>query len=369
MKFLFLVLFCTQSTFALAQMQAAEKVAMVIGVSRYDVISPLTNCAKDATDVAKELISLKFKVVLLTDADLETIHHTLDSLKKTLKPGGTFLFYFSGHGLEMNNENFLFCKNSMPRSERDIPKETLPLGKVLEVIREAKSKTAIILLDACRNNTIVRSWRGRIPKEGLAAIKTPTGVFIGYAAAPGRTASGGIRSNSLYTEAILKFIDERDQTLDEMFTKVNRETRELSNGEQIPYKTSSLQEEFYFNQTIPGSMPEYRNESLDSLARAMINNKIFHKKDLIEVVLDLKGDSNWSKLSPVMVSIVSRSDVNKGKSIFNETFQMTPERRSIRIENFMAEGIYELMIGVCLLADMNKVNPTMYYKSFCFMVM
>lgn len=369
MKALLVILFSVQSVFSYAQLAAGEKIALVIGISNYEGVPILKNCVNDGTGMTKKLTGSKFKTISLPDATREEIIHALDSLTKTLKPEDTFLYYFSGHGMEFNGENYLFPKDAKPTSEKDIPEETVPLEKVLQVIKVTRVKTAIIILDACRNNTIVKTWRGRMPKEGLANIVTPSGIFIGYAAAPGRAASGGIRSNSLYTEAILKFIDIPNITIDEMFTKVNKEVRDQSFGLQVPHKMSSLQEEFYFNSTIPGLSPEYKNVSLDSIAKSSINKLAYSRKDSIEVSLEFKDDTTWSKISPVWVSIVRKSAENYGRSVYNDKVYIGDKNRNIRIGNFLVKGVYELMIGVYLLADTDKGNPTLYYKKFCFGVM
>lgn len=249
MKRIFYFLLTIQTAFAQVQKQVSEKIAVVIGVSKYEAVVPLKNSWNDANDLSRKLTELGFKVVLLLDPTLETVHLKLDSIKKTLKPSDTFLFFFSGHGIEYNGENYLFLKNSAPTSEKNIPEETLALNNVLGVMKTAKTKTGIIILDACRSNPFVESWRSFIPNKGLKEVDTPAGVFIGYAAAPGKTASGGIRSHSLYTEALLKYIEIKDISIDQLFTKVNKEVRMTSEGRQVPHKSSSLEEEFFFNMT------------------------------------------------------------------------------------------------------------------------
>ncbi|MGN6420622.1 MAG: caspase family protein [Pseudobacter sp.] len=236
-----------QTAFAQVQRQASEKIAVVIGVSNYEAVTPLKNCLNDANDLTQKLTKLGFNVVLLLDPDVKTVRQKLDSLKKKLQPSDTFLFFFSGHGIEYNGENYFFMKNSAPTSDKNIPEETVALNDVLGVIKFARTKTGIIILDACRSNPFVEKWRSFQSNKGLKDVDTPAGVFIGYAAAPGKAASGGIRNNSLYTEALLKFIEIRGISIDQLFTKINKEVRITSDGKQIPHKSSSLEEEFFFN--------------------------------------------------------------------------------------------------------------------------
>ena len=112
---------------------------------------------------------------------------------------------------------------------------------------EEAATTNIIILDACRNNPFARSWSRSTGGTGLAAINAPKGTFIGFATSPGSTAADGSGRNGIFTNAFLQNIKTPGITIDQLFNRINRTVDGLTNGAQIPWKSSSLQDDFYFN--------------------------------------------------------------------------------------------------------------------------
>ena len=153
-----------------------------------------------------------------------------------------------------------------------------PLNKLLGKIDFAKVHTSIVLLDACRDNPFAKNWNGRnYVSKGLASInQLPNGMFIGFAASPGQTASDGIRRNGTYTEAILKFIGENNLSIDVLFNRVNKEVRAETNNKQVPYKNSSLDDEFYFQKNgeeINNFTQEEFDKRVDTLVEAKLKER------------------------------------------------------------------------------------------------
>src|SRR5659263_94529 len=252
-----------------------RRIAIAVGVSNYEHAGILKNTLNDATDISNKLRLLGFDVTTILDPDVKSFNLKIDSITKLLTNKDIFMFYFSGHGAEYNGENYLFVKNSNPTSPTDMPYETYPIGKLLGRVEYTKVQTNIIILDACRSNPFVRSWtKDGNPREGLMNINAPAGSFIGFAASPGKTASDGIRKNGTYTEAILKYIELKNITIDELFNKVNKEVRIQSAGKQIPFKNSSLEDNYYFN--FDNTFKEiYATQNGDGPRLSPINRPIF----------------------------------------------------------------------------------------------
>jgi uncharacterized caspase-like protein len=70
--------------------------------------------------------------------------------------------------------------------------------------------------------------------------------LIAYSTAPGTTASDGSGTNGLYTEFLIKHINEPKTTITSMFQKVRLDVINKSNNEQIPWESTSLTADFYF---------------------------------------------------------------------------------------------------------------------------
>lgn len=373
-----------------------RKIAIAVGVSNYEYAGILKNTLNDATDISNKLRLLGFDVTSILDPDIKSFNLKIDSITKLLTNKDIFMFYFSGHGAEYNGENYLFVKNSNPTSPTDMPYETYPIGKLLGRIEYAKVQTNIIILDACRSNPFVRSWtKDGNPREGLMNINAPAGSFIGFAASPGKTASDGIRKNGTYTEAILKYIELKNITIDELFNKVNKEVRIQSAGKQIPFKNSSLEDNYYFNFDntfkeiytaqngdgprvspinrpifkMPKVVTGYRDERLNSFGVVSINKTTFDKNEFIELSLSLFNKATSDKATPVFVDIVKRNSPTSVTQIYTEQFQLIDKNNIFRMSTAIPSGTYELTVGFYLLDEINQEYPPFYKKIYSFTIL
>jgi len=373
-----------------------RKIAIAVGVSNYEHAGILKNTLNDATDISNKLRMLGFDVTSILDPDIKSLNLKIDSITKLLTNKDIFMFYFSGHGAEYNGENYLFIKNSNPTSPTDMPYETYPIGKLLGRIEYAKVQTNIIILDACRSNPFVRSWtKDGNPREGLMNINAPAGSFIGFAASPGKTASDGIRKNGTYTEAILKYIELKNITIDELFNKVNKEVRIQSAGKQIPFKNSSLEDNYYFNFDntfkeiytaqngdgprvspinrpifkMPKVVTGYRDERLNSFGVVSINKTTFDKNEFIELSLSLFNKAISDKATPVFVDIVKRNSPTSMTQIYTEQFQLIDKNNIFRMSTAIPTGTYELTVGFYLLDEINQEYPPFYKKIYSFTIL
>jgi hypothetical protein len=118
---------------------------------------------------------------------------------------GIGLFYFAGHGVQVDGVNYLAPVGARVEKEQDVKFEMLDIGKVTAEMEAAKNGLNILILDACRNNPFMRAFRS--PSSGLAPINAPSGTYIAFATAPGTTASDGDGENGLYTHLLGRHCD------------------------------------------------------------------------------------------------------------------------------------------------------------------
>jgi uncharacterized caspase-like protein len=225
-----------------------KRTALVIGNAAYQHANPLKNPLNDANAMETTLKELGFEVKKLANANRSSLKEAINQWGQTLANYDVALFFYAGHALEIDGTNFLCPVNANPLNRAQVEDETITMRMVTGWMEEARTKTNIILLDACRDNPF-RSFRSN--EGGLANMSAPSGTFIGFAATPGKKASDGDRTNGLYTEAILKAIKTPNQTIDQSFNQVNAYVRQASGGAQVPFKNSSLEADFYFVVTAP----------------------------------------------------------------------------------------------------------------------
>jgi len=161
--------------------------------------------------------------------------------------GGTGLFYYAGHGLQANGNNYMVPVNADIRKEQDIEFEAVDIGRLLVELDYAKNDMNIVILDACRDNPYENDFRSGDSGGGLAPVyRTPSGTFIAYSTAPGSVAADGENENGLYTQELLKAIVKPGLRIEDVFKQVRAEVRKKSNNNQIPWENSSIEGDFYF---------------------------------------------------------------------------------------------------------------------------
>ena len=220
-----------------------DRVALIIGNSAY-ADAPLINPVNDARDIAKHLESFGFKVILRENASYNDMKKAIREFGRSLHTNSVGLFYYSGHGMQVNGENYLIPVAAELHNEEEVDYETVNAGFVMAQMEAARNRMNILILDACRNNPFARSFRSA--SRGLAMMNAPTGTLIAYATAPGSTASDGTGKNGLYTEELLTQMNVPGQKIEDVFKRVRANVMNRSNTQQIPWESSSLIGDFYF---------------------------------------------------------------------------------------------------------------------------
>ena len=223
------------------------RVALVIGNSDYQ-IAPLASPVADAKAMQKILQQLGFHVMSLTDASAVEMHTALLEFGNTLQDvGGVGLFYYAGHGVQVDGENYLIPVGANIRREYEVKYQSLNINQVLDEMGRARNRINIVVLDTCRDNPFVRSTRSL--ENGLAPINpgnTPSGTIIAYATAAGATAVDG-DDNGLFTKHLLTHIRTPNLPIEQVFKRARVDVMQASQGEQVPWEHSSLTGDFYFN--------------------------------------------------------------------------------------------------------------------------
>lgn len=224
-----------------------RRVALVIGNASYKV-NPLKNPVNDSTDMARSLRSVGFDVIEANNITLAQMREVTRRFADKLSNSDVGLVYYSGHGVEVKGKNYLIPVNADIKREYEVVDQAFDASQFLEMmdnIRGPNNKRVnILIVDACRNNELQKSWRST--NSGLARMDAPGGTFISFATAPGRVAADGAGRNSPYTKHLLQALKQPNVPIEQVFKVVRRNVMEETNGEQIPWENSSLVGDFYF---------------------------------------------------------------------------------------------------------------------------
>ncbi|WCL80423.1 caspase family protein [Saprospira sp. CCB-QB6] len=231
--------------------EGKKRLALVFGNSTYEH-KPLKNPQSDALAMAEELQRSGFEVMLYTNAKQEDMKRAIRDFGQKLKEeGGIGLFFYTGHGLQADGRNYLVPVNADIRKVQDIEFESVDLGRVLVEMDYAGNELNIVILDACRDNPYKKEFKSsRNTHNGLASINSaPYNSFIAFSTSPGAVAKNNPKGeHSLYVEELLTQMRQPNIQLEDIFKTVRRNVRKASEGVQIPWELSSIEDDFYFKQ-------------------------------------------------------------------------------------------------------------------------
>ena len=156
------------------------------------------------------------------------------------------LFYYAGHGIQFQDENYLVPVDAKVQFEDDIVRMCFPVQRmVLANMERSNSRMNIVILDACRNNPFPAATRSA-GSGGLSEMKRARGSFIAYATAPGSVAADGSGRNGLYTQELLKAMKKPGLSIEQVFKNVRQGVLRLSGENQNTWDSSNIVGEFYF---------------------------------------------------------------------------------------------------------------------------
>jgi Flp pilus assembly protein TadD len=222
------------------------RTALVIGNGAYKD-SPLVNPTNDARDFAQALARFGFTVIHKENLSQTEMKIAIREFGEKLQQGGVGLFYYAGHGMQVEGRNYLIPLDASITHETEVESVAVDLGLVLAQMGRAKNRLNIVILDACRNNPFAQKFRSTT--GGLASIDAPSGTLIAYATAPGRVAMDGEGKNGIYTRELLKALRSPGLKIEEVFKQVRIAVRDRTAEKQVPWESSSLVGDFYFSES------------------------------------------------------------------------------------------------------------------------
>jgi hypothetical protein len=235
------------------------KIALVFGNGNYRE-SPLRNPVNDAKAIGDALKAAGFAVnskLDVTRAEMAVaLQAYIDELKARQCVG---LFYYAGHGIQLAWRNYMLPVDARVATVEDVEKQGIDVGGLLQGLTKAANPMNVIILDACRDNPF-GGLKGA-SQRGLAQMDAPPSTLLAFATSPGNVASDGEGANGLYTEHLVNELKVPEARVEDVFKRVRLAVRRKSNGQQIPWESTSLEEDFYF--IPPASLKKASDEERD----------------------------------------------------------------------------------------------------------
>lgn len=270
--------------------------AYIIGNSDYaSENGHLVNAVHDADDISDKLMSLGFTVIKKTNCTNEDFDRTLHEFSDNLEKYDVALFYFSGHGLQIEGINYLTMTDTNFFDATSAKHTSFTLDEVIERMQKKNVHIKILILDACRNNPLP----DRGPNPGLAPVHAPKGTIIAFSTSPGETAMDyGAGRNSIYTGALLNHIADKNIPIEDFFKRVRTSVYTLSNGRQTSWEHTSLIGNFCFN-----SGELVHSVGLPYRLECVADMNFVSTGSVIDSIIEQLRSHDWYKQNPAIARI------------------------------------------------------------------
>lgn len=244
--------FCTL-LLAPSPLLADAKVALVVGNAAYQHTTPLANPANDAQSMAAVLTRLGFKVTQGMDLDKQGLDRAVSEFAASLPGAKLAVFFYAGHGLQVNGQNYLVPVDAKLESPSALDFEAVRLDLVQRTM-ERETNTNILFLDACRDNPLSRNLarsmgtRSTDIGRGLAAQESGSGTLISFSTQPGNVALDGSGPHSPFASALVKRLTEPGEDLSQILIGVRNDVMQATENRQVPWEHSALRSRVFFSE-------------------------------------------------------------------------------------------------------------------------
>ena len=352
--------------FVLAGMHLAaadgRRVALVVGNGAYRNVPQLSNPRNDATLMAQTLQTLGFKLVgggARIDLDKAGFDAAVRTFGQEIRGAEVALFYYSGHGMQVQGSNWLVPLDANPTRIQDLDFQMVDAQLVLRQMEGSGTKLNLMILDACRNNPFGGTGL-RATDAGLAQMRAPEGTLISYATQPGNTAADGTGQNSPYTQALAENMRQPGLDVLRMFNRVGVEVKKATGGVQQPWVSSSpLENEFYMAGAASNAVPPSPMAPLQPAPSQPIPPKPARTTDITRTMIGNWRHGDGAGCTPTRVGIV---DIGNGRIYFEWRLgsgrpNLAVERID-RIEGNIVETTVESDIGTPTPEVGNRIRYT-----------
>ncbi len=255
-----------------------SRVALIVGNAAYQQ-APLVNPTNDAAAMRDLFTTAGFTTDSLLNAKRADLLAAIDRFTTAVQKSETkqALFYYAGHGAQLDWRNYLLPVDIAVKRPDDVKNQCVDLGLILGRLSKLKDKTFIIILDACRDDPFKGAYKPE--QKGLSQFDAPVGSLLAYATSPGNVAADGSGKNGLYTEHLVREFSNRSAKIEDALKRVRLNVRLGSNGEQIPWETTSLESDIFIfpdgHQKLPdGELEKLLEAEMDAWTRVKNSRKV-----------------------------------------------------------------------------------------------
>jgi hypothetical protein len=147
---------------------------------------------------------LGFTVVQGNNVTLHQLSRLVDEFAGRLQSGDLAVFYYSGHGMQVDRENYLLPVDFEAAAEADVPYTAYSASRIRDKMERSGARLRVLILDACRDNPYKSSRGGA---SGLAPMgATAEGTLIAFATGDNNTASDNPGQRNVFSRSTCSLV-------------------------------------------------------------------------------------------------------------------------------------------------------------------
>jgi hypothetical protein len=311
----------------LATAQTPRRFALVIGNSEY-TREPVPTAVEDALLMKGSLEGIGFEVDYHENLDRQGFLQVVQEFESTLRRGDIALFYFAGHGINVDGNNYLVPLRARIFSDTDATFEAIPLNRITESFSFSDVSTGLAFVEASYNNSYPTA--GRSIRAGMTPVSAGTSTLVAFAAGAGQFAIRPEGRSSYFTRSLSEYIAVPGVEIHQLLTLVRRDVSRATASRQLPFSSSSLLTRFVFQEG---------ENRLGILNQPFFNVRI----DGDEYPVEVYANGNYLGVTPLLRALPPG----------DYEFEFAHERFETQVVNFSAQtGEY-----VLLEPELREVEP------------
>lgn len=263
-----------------------KRIALLIGNDNYQYKNmSLNGAVNDAKALGEVLEDLDFTVNVKENLSGNQMGLALADFKNSLDGYNVGLFFFAGHGFQIEGKNYLGCTDAAFTDAASAKFTSFELQDAIDALENSKLEIKILIIDACREYF---SGDSRGINGGFAPILAPKGSIIAFATSPGQVAKEK-DGHGIYTSALLKHISTEKISIEDMFKRVRNTVYLETKGQQVTWEHTSLMGNFKFN-----DKAQWNGKNPYSKYALADNEYEYEKNGICKELIELAKTLNWN---------------------------------------------------------------------------
>ncbi|HEX4880685.1 MAG TPA: caspase family protein [Limnobacter sp.] len=208
-----------------------HRLALLVGNGDYPSPHDLPPISKNVMDLGEALVARGFDVTQamnLDEVNLARVTAEFVGRIRQAPPNTITLFYYAGHGLQVDANNLLLGSGTSPEAGRaDLLARSLVLqNKLIAALPPRPQALNMTVIDACRTD-LRRAFGDR---DGLNQVEAPLGSLVCFSTAAGQPAVSPASpdQNTFYTASLVKCLRRAapHTTFQELFRLVKQDVEQ-----------------------------------------------------------------------------------------------------------------------------------------------